>query len=129
MTNIKYLADRGSSMDDPMTVSPTPAEWSANSRTGTISVRTTEQGTPLSVTVDPAELRRDPEVLAGEILRLCRQAANRAALMRRAELEQAGMAPEMIALFGLPTPEDVARQEIADEEDYDTEPDSWLRPI
>ncbi|MGF6889174.1 hypothetical protein ABIA39_008540 [Nocardia sp. GAS34] len=113
-----------------MNATPPPLpEWTATSRTGTISVCTTEQGLPLGVTIDAAELRRDPQGLAGEILRLCRQAANRAGLVRRAQLEQAGMAPEMIALLGLPTPEDAARQEISDEDDYDMEPDSWLRPV
>ena len=108
---------------------PAPPVWTATSRTGRVSVRTTEQGLPLGLTIDPTELRRAPDSLAGEILRLCRQAANRAGLERRAQLEQAGMAPGMIALLGLPTPEDAARQEITDEADYDTEPDSWLRPV
>ncbi|WP_406236320.1 hypothetical protein [Nocardia sp. NBC_01009] len=103
--------------------------WSTTSRSGAISVRTTEQGLPLGISVDPAELRRDPGGLAAEVLRLCKQAANRAGLIRRAELEAAGMSGDMLALLGLPTSEDVARQEIAEEQEYETEPRSWLRSV
>ncbi|MBB5912852.1 hypothetical protein BJY24_001719 [Nocardia transvalensis] len=106
-----------------------PEEWSATSRTGSITVRTTEQGLPVGISVEPGELRKDPRALATEVVRLCRQAANRAGLQRRAQLEEAGMAPEMIDLMGLPTPEAVARQEVADEEEYETEPDTWLRSV
>ncbi|WP_227998546.1 hypothetical protein [Nocardia australiensis] len=106
-----------------------PAEWMATSRTGAISVRTTEQGLPLGISVEPAELRRDPAGLAAEVLRLCKQAAGRAGLARRAELEAAGLSADMLALMGLPTPEEVARNEIVEEEEYETEPRSWLRQV
>ncbi|WP_063046511.1 hypothetical protein [Nocardia pseudovaccinii] len=104
-------------------------EWTATSRSGAISVRTTEQGLPLGISVQPAELKRDPQALAAEVLRLCRQAANRAGMARRAELAAAGVPAEMLALSGLPTAEDVARQELAEEQEYETEPDSWLRQV
>lgn len=108
---------------------PNPAEWTAASRNGTITVRTTEQGLPLGITIEKAELRRDSNTLAAEVLRLCRQAASRAGLARRAELEAAGLSKEMLALTGLPTPEEVARQEQSEEEEYESEPRSWLRPV
>ncbi|WP_431953532.1 hypothetical protein [Nocardia lijiangensis] len=101
----------------------------AMSRNGSISVRTTEQGLPLAVTVEPDQLRRDPRDLASEVLRLCKQAANRAGLARREELAAAGLSSEMLALTGLPKPEDVARQELAEEEEYEVEPQSWLRSV
>ncbi|WP_109525442.1 MULTISPECIES: hypothetical protein [Nocardia] len=101
----------------------------ATSRNGSISVETTEQGLPISLTVEPEELRRDPSALAGDIVRLCRQAANRAGLARRAELEAAGLTGEVLALTGLPKPEDVARQELIEEQDYEDEPQSWLRSV
>ncbi|MEV4124620.1 hypothetical protein [Nocardia sp. NPDC049707] len=101
----------------------------AMSRSGSISVRTTEQGLPLAVSVEPEELRRDPAELAQRIVRLCKQAANRAGLARREQLVAAGLSSEMLALTGLPKPEDVARQELADEEEYDEEPQSWLRSV
>ncbi|MFE7741440.1 hypothetical protein [Nocardia sp. NPDC057455] len=106
-----------------------PTEFSATSLTGSISVRTNEMGLPLGIEVDADQLRRDPEVLAGEVLRLCKQAANRAGLARRAQLRQLGFTSEMLALTGLPTEQQVATQEIVDEQDYDTEPQSWLRSI
>ncbi len=108
---------------------PVLVEWSAANRTGSISVRTTEQGLPLGISVDPAELRRDPQALAAEVLRLCKQAANRAALARRAELEEAGVAPEALRRMGLPTPAEVAQSELQEEDEYETEPDSWLRSV
>ncbi|MGY4102268.1 hypothetical protein ACW2Q0_22345 [Nocardia sp. R16R-3T] len=110
-------------------IQPGPPEWTATSRSGAISVRTTEQGLPLGISIEPAELKRDPQGLAAEVLRLCRQAANRAGMARRAELAAAGMPGEMLALTGLPTTEDVARQELAEEQEYETEPDSWLRQV
>ncbi|MBY8855219.1 hypothetical protein K7711_01875 [Nocardia sp. CA2R105] len=104
-------------------------EWTAANRTGSISVRTTEQGLPLGISVDPAELRRDPQALAAEVLRLCKQAANRAALARRAEFEEAGVAPEALRRMGLPSPAEVAQSELAEEDEYETEPESWLRSV
>lgn len=67
--------------------------------------------------------------LAREILSLCRQSANRAGLARRAELAAAGLSSEMLALTGLPKPEDVAREELIEESEYDIEPQSWLRSV
>ncbi|WP_225729883.1 MULTISPECIES: hypothetical protein [unclassified Nocardia] len=108
---------------------PGPVEWTAASRTGAISVRTTEQGLPLGVSIEPTELKGDPQQLASEILRLCKQAANRAGIARRTELAAAGVPASSLALMGLPTPEEVARQEIAQEAEYETEPQSWLRSV
>ncbi|MBF6171404.1 hypothetical protein [Nocardia blacklockiae] len=106
-----------------------PAEFGAASLTGSIAVRTTEQGLPLGIRIDSDELRRDPQSLAGEILRLCRQSANRAGLQRREQLREAGFTSEMLALTGLPTEAEVARQEIIEEQEYDTQPESWLRSV
>ncbi|WP_366914445.1 hypothetical protein [Nocardia sp.] len=92
-------------------------------------MKTTEQGLPLAVKVDPAELHRDPSQLAGEMLRLCQRAAARAGLAKRKQLEEAGMSAASLARTGLPTEADVARQEIVEEQDYDTEPQSWLRTV
>ncbi|MFI5777159.1 hypothetical protein [Nocardia sp. NPDC051570] len=106
-----------------------PAEWTASSRSGAITVRTTEQGLPLGISVEPGELRRDPWELAADIVRLCKQSANRAALARRAEFEQAGVDPRTLRLMGLPTIDEVARQEELEQEEYETEPESWLRSV
>lgn len=106
-----------------------PTEFTLSSRTGAIVVTTTEVGLPRAISVERDRLREDPELLAAEILRLCRQSATRAASARRAQLQAAGLAPELLALTGLPTTEQVTRQEYVEEQEYETEPDSWLRPI
>jgi hypothetical protein len=86
-------------------------------------------GLPVAISVEPGQLRRDPDALAGEILRLCKQSAARAGLERRKQLQEAGFTAEMLRSTGLPTEAEVARQEIVDEQDYDTEPESWLRSV
>ncbi|MFI1462577.1 hypothetical protein [Nocardia carnea] len=106
-----------------------PIEFTAHSITGSIRIRTTETGLPVAVSVEPGELRRDPDALAGEILRLCKQSAARAGLERRKQLQEAGFTSEMLKLAGLPTEEQVARRELVQEQEYDTEPESWLRSV
>lgn len=101
----------------------------ATSRSGAIAVRTTEQGLPLRISVEPGELRRDPGELAAEVLRLCRQAANRAGAARRRQLADAGVSRDLLDLTGLPTAAEVERQELFDEQEYDVEPQSWLRSV
>lgn len=103
--------------------------WSVTSRNGSISIETTEQGLPIGLTIERDELRRPPGELAAEIVRLCKQSANRAGLARRAELAAAGLTSDVLALTGLPKPEDVARQELLEEAEYDVEPQSWLRSV
>ena len=103
--------------------------WTAASRSGSISVETTEQGLPVGIAIERGELRRPPAELAAEIVRLCKQSANRAGLARRAELRAAGLSSDVLALTGLPKPEDVARQELIEESEYEVEPQSWLRSV
>ncbi|MEG8180158.1 hypothetical protein GZH49_16695 [Nocardia terpenica] len=122
------MTDVGAGGPDQAADEPWPT-FTAESLTGAIVVRTTEQGLPTGISVERSELARDPAQLAGEILRLCQRSANRAGLARRAQLAAAGMTPEALALTGLPTEADVARQEIVEEQDYDTEPQSWLRSV
>ena len=99
----------------------------AANRSGSISLRTSEYGLPLGISIERAELRRDPAVLAQDIVKLCKQAANRAGLQRRAELKAAGVASDVLDRFGLPRQEDVTREEAID--DFDDEPQTWLRSI
>ncbi|WP_054815796.1 hypothetical protein [Nocardia arizonensis] len=106
-----------------------PTEFTASSLTGSIVVRTTEQGLPVGIAVEPAELRRDPRELAAEVLRLCRKSAKRAGLARRNQLAEAGFDPALLSATGLPTEAEVATTEIVEEQEYDTEPQSWLRSI
>jgi hypothetical protein len=100
---------------------------SATSSTGRISVETTELGLPLSMVIDRSELRCDPGELGTSILRLCRQAAGRARMARRAELAQAGVAPDVLDRIGLPTTEDIALAELTEEAEHDYAPRSWLQ--
>jgi hypothetical protein len=106
-----------------------PTEFGVHSLAGTIRVRTTEMGLPVAISVEPGQLRRDPDALAGEILRLCKQSAARAGMERRKQLQEAGFTAEILRSTGLPTEAEVAQQEIVDEQDYDTEPESWLRSV
>ncbi|WP_433709532.1 hypothetical protein ACQP2U_23950 [Nocardia sp. CA-084685] len=99
----------------------------AESATGRISVETTELGLPLSVVVDRAELQRHPADLAAEIVRLCRQSANRARLARRADLAEAGVAHDVLNRMGLPTADGLALAELVEETEYEYAPWSWLR--
>lgn len=101
----------------------------ATTRSGSIAVETTEQGLPLRISIEAAELRRDPTELAAELLRLCARAADRAGLARRRQLAEAGVSSDLLALTGLPTAEQVERQALVDEQEYDTEPQSWLRSV
>ncbi|AHH15738.1 hypothetical protein NONO_c09310 [Nocardia nova SH22a] len=101
----------------------------ATTRSGSIAVETTEQGLPLRISIEAAELRREPAELAAELLRLCARAADRAGLARRRQLAEAGVSSDLLALTGLPTAEQVERQALIDEQEYDTEPQSWLRSV
>ncbi|MBU3066507.1 hypothetical protein KO481_33920 [Nocardia sp. NEAU-G5] len=95
-------------------------------RCGEIVVTATESGLPMGVHIDPDQLRRDPVDLADDVLRLCRLAANRAGLARRAQLARLGVGEVALDLLGLPTQDAVERAELGDESDYDYEPRSWL---
>jgi hypothetical protein len=95
---------------------------------GTISVRTTEQGLPVAIRVDGDELRsRDPQELARKIVRLCERARTWAGVAKRAELVAAGTSSEIIAAWGLPTQQDLLRQEQLEEYEFGEAPDSWVR--
>lgn len=100
----------------------------ATSRTGTISVVTTDQGLPTSVRLDSAELRKDPAVLAAEVLRLCQQAAMHAGVARRAELEAQGVSNDIIDSMKLPRADDLARAEYEDDAGAGA-PGSWMRSV
>ncbi|MBO0853858.1 MAG: hypothetical protein J2P18_08825 [Nocardia sp.] len=101
----------------------------ATTRSGAIKVETTEQGLPVHISIESAELRRSPAELAAEVLRLCRQAGARAGAERRKQLAEAGVDADMLALTGLPTAAEVERQELIDEQEYEMEPQSWLRSV
>ncbi|MFF5035521.1 hypothetical protein [Nocardia salmonicida] len=95
-------------------------------RGGAITVRTTDSGLPLAVRVNADQLRRSPADLAADLLVLCRQAADRAGLRRRAYLADLGVPPDALDLLGLPVLAQVEQAELGFEADHDYEPRSWL---
>lgn len=98
----------------------------ATLRGGEIVVTATESGLLLDLQVAPGQLRRDPDDLADDLLRLCRLAANRAGLARRAELTRLGLTDRALDLLGLPTQDAVEQTELGAENNYEYEPRSWL---
>jgi len=100
---------------------------SAN-RSGTISVRATDQGMPVEIKFERSEYRYGAQALAAEILRLTKRSAIVAKARRREVLSESGMPVEILDKLGLPT-----RQAAVDEldrmDDEDTGPTSWMRPV
>ncbi|ADG79961.1 YbaB/EbfC DNA-binding family protein OS=Tsukamurella paurometabola (strain ATCC 8368 / DSM /CCUG 35730 / CIP 100753 / JCM 10117 / KCTC 9821 / NBRC 16120/ NCIMB 702349 / NCTC 13040) OX=521096 GN=Tpau_3377 PE=4 SV=1 [Tsukamurella paurometabola] len=94
----------------------------ATSTNGGLRVRANDQGTPLQITIEPGELRREPQELANAIVRLCAEAATSAGLARRAELERAGVAEPVLRALRLPEPPPRTPSAVVDEGI-----DSWLR--
>ncbi|GAA1098224.1 hypothetical protein [Tsukamurella spumae] len=94
----------------------------ATSTNGGLRVRANDQGTPLHITIERTELRREPQDLADAIVRLCRDAATTAGLRRRAELERAGVAEEVLRAMRLPDPP-------APQERPDDAVGTWLRRV
>ncbi|MCX2754539.1 MULTISPECIES: hypothetical protein [unclassified Gordonia (in: high G+C Gram-positive bacteria)] len=98
----------------------------ARSRSGGLGVRTTAQGLPVAVRIEASELDKDPVLLAGDILRLCQQAAMSAGIRLRENLLAAGIDRDLVQEMQLPRPDDLARAEWRDDEEADA-PASWLQ--
>lgn len=94
----------------------------ATSANGGLRVRANDQGTPLHITIEPGELHREPDDLAKAIVRLCGEAAMAAGLLRRAELERAGVAEPVLRALRLPEPPPRTATDTVDES-----VGSWLR--
>lgn len=106
--------------------STSTATATARNRTGTISVRTTDEGLLVDLRIDPRELRYGAARLADEILALNRRAALEAAALRRDMLAAQGVPGDVLDRIGLPTHADVTR---AQQQDEEQPPASWLRPV
>lgn len=75
----------------------------------------TPTGLPVAMTLEPTQCRRDPAVLAADILALCRLAGVTAGVRRRTTLAADGVPEETLALLGLPSRADlVASEDAAD---------------
>lgn len=94
-----------------------PVTATAHNRAGTISVRTTDEGLPVDLRIDPRELRYGAARLSAEILTLNNRAAREAAALRREQLDEQGLPRELLDRMGLPTRESLAREQ---------QPESWL---
>ncbi|WP_063060424.1 hypothetical protein [Nocardia sienata] len=100
----------------------------SRNRTGTLSVRATDQGMPVEIKFERSEYRYGAQALADEILRLTRRSTIAAKAKRRELLAENGMPADILDQLGLPT-----RQQAVDEldrmDDADTGPTSWMRPV
>ncbi|TYQ11548.1 UNVERIFIED_ORG: hypothetical protein L601_001600000970 [Gordonia westfalica J30] len=110
--------------DDPWAVVHQLSQ--ARSRSGGLAVRTTAQGLPVAVHIASTELDKHPELLAADILRLCRQSAMSAGIRLRENLLAAGVDRDLVNEMKLPQPEDLAAAEERDDEEADATA-SWLR--
>jgi hypothetical protein len=99
------------------------------SRSGTISVRTTERGLPVALRLDARELTKPPEQLARDIMALCRLSAARAQVARRRDLVEKGYSPAVIRELQLATEEELAKAEAEVVGDEDELPPSWRRSV
>ncbi|MEU1993297.1 MULTISPECIES: hypothetical protein [Nocardia] len=101
---------------------------SSSNRSGTISVRATDQGMPVEIKFERSEYRYGAQSLANEILRLTQRSAIAARARRRELLAESGMPSDILDRLGLPT-----RQQAVDEldriDDADTGPTTWMRPV
>ena len=97
-------------------------------RDNSVRVRASESGTPVSIHIDPGELRYGGAELAATVLDLCKRATERARAERRTLLEQSGMDKDVLDMLGLPTASAVAD---AENELMGAEqpPSSWMTPL
>ncbi len=96
------------------------------SRTGDISVRTTERGLPTQLKIGATEMSRAPDDLACEILSLCQLSALRLQVARRRDLLTRGFSPTVIRGLNLATEEDLAAAEEAARGDDEGLPETWM---
>ncbi|MCC8928487.1 hypothetical protein C5142_07070 [Rhodococcus sp. BGS-1C] len=101
--------------------------WAA-SRTDSVRVHAGESGLPVSIQIDPGELRYSGEELARTILDLCGRATSAARAERRTRLEQDGMDPDVLDRLGLPTAAAVAEAE-NERLDNETGRTGWMNSL
>lgn len=99
------------------------------SRSGTISVLTTERGLPVALRLDAVELKKPTDQLARDIMALCRLSATRAQVARRRDLVEKGFSAPVIRGLALATEEDLSRAEEEVLGDEDELPPSWRRSV
>ncbi|ONM47040.1 hypothetical protein [Nocardia donostiensis] len=114
--------------EQPVPTVPTVTVAASTNRSGTISVRATDQGMPVEIKFERSEYRYGAQALAAEILRLTQRSTIAARARRREVLADSGVPEQVLDQLGLPT-----RQQAVDEldriDDADTGPTSWMRPV
>jgi hypothetical protein len=105
------------------------AQQPVESRSGTISVLTTERGLPLALQLDAVELTKPPEQLARDIMALCKLSAARAQVARRRELLEQGFSASVIRGLHLATEQDLAQAEEEAAGDDNELPPTWIRSV
>ncbi|RJO72244.1 hypothetical protein D5S18_24110 [Nocardia panacis] len=100
----------------------------STNRSGTISVRATDQGMPVEIKFERGEYRYGAQTLANEILRLTKRSTIVAKARRREVLAEAGLPEEILDKLGLPNRR-AAVDELDRIDDADTGPTSWMRPV
>ncbi|WP_280455426.1 hypothetical protein [Nocardia brasiliensis] len=74
----------------------------STNRSGTISVRATDQGMPVEIKFERSEYRYGAQTLANEILRLTKRSTVAAKARRRELLAEAGMPADILDRLGQP---------------------------
>ncbi|MBF6083500.1 hypothetical protein IU485_19220 [Nocardia cyriacigeorgica] len=115
-------------MSEQQPAIPNVTVATSSNRSGTISVRATDQGMPVEIKFERSEYRYGAQALAAEILRLTQRSTVAAKARRREVLAESGMPDDILDRLGLPT-----RQQAVDEldriDDADTGQTSWMRPV
>lgn len=131
-TNFKGVAHRNVTPEPKQGFRPLPPgahQGTARSPSGSIAVATTERGLPTALKIDPRELKKPPQQLAGEILALCRLSAMKAQVAHRRELMDEGRSPELISDLKLASEQELAKAEEEMRGDDDQLPTSWMRSV
>ena len=96
------------------------------SRSGDISVRTTERGLPTHLKIGGSAMSRSPQDLAREILSLCQLSAMRLQVAHRRDLLERGLSPAVVRGLNLATEEDLAKAEEKVRGDDEGPPETWM---
>ncbi|MBY4110266.1 hypothetical protein HQO82_14985 [Rhodococcus fascians] len=97
-------------------------------RSGSVSVRATEHGVPITIAIDERELRYGGTALASTILDRCARATTAARAQRRIRLAEDGVPADILDRLGLPTDARTAA-DANDDLAQEPVPTSWLRPV
>ncbi|MFD6858468.1 hypothetical protein ACFWCF_14165 [Rhodococcus sp. NPDC060090] len=110
------------------TIKTIPVTATAQNAAGTIRIRTTDEGLPIDLRIDPRELRFGAAQLADAIVALNRRAALEAAILRREQLSAQGVHSDVLDRMGMPTRDDLPDLD-HDDAGHGTHPIWMHRPL